>query len=119
LILVGYAGWMSAARPHRPARQATAVSLPFRWPDLGHRFAVFVLVVPCAFMSAQWLALGIQALARRGGMGDADAIALALFLQPGLWGVVMAMQMTRATAARMVAPLVVVAMLGTLLWGAS
>jgi Ca2+/Na+ antiporter len=119
LVLVLYAGWVSPARPRRPAREAPAAVLPRRWPDVARRVAVFVLVVPVAFVAAQWLTFGAQAIARRGGMGEADATALALFLQPTLWGVLMTVQMTRANLARMIAPPAVAAVLGTMLWSAS
>lgn len=119
LIMVLYAGWRSPAKARRAPREAPSIVIPQRWPDIARRLAVFALVVPVAFAAAQWLAFGVQALARRGGMGDADTIVLTLFLQPILWTIVMAIQMTRADAARMIAPPIVTALLGTILWSAS
>ncbi|USU10211.1 hypothetical protein NF700_08125 [Sphingomonadaceae bacterium OTU29MARTA1] len=119
LMLVLHAGWTSPARVTRPAREAPAITLPRRWSDLGRRCAVFVLVVPVAFAATQWLAYGAQAIARRSGAGDADAIVLTLFLQPILWGIVMSWQMTRAGLAQMVLPPAGAALIGTVLWSAS
>ncbi len=122
LAMVLHAGWTSPAkvqRAARAAREAPTVTLPRRWGDLGRRVGVFVLVVPVGFVAAQWFAFGAQALARRGGAADADAIALTLLLQPLLWGVIMTVQMTRASAARMFAAPAAAAALGTLLWSAS
>lgn len=119
LAILLHAGWRSPAKPRRPAREAPSIAIPRRWPDIARRLGVFALVVPGAFVAAQWLAFGAQALARRGGAGDADAAVLALFLQPVLWGVIMTIQMTRANAARMIAPPVVAGLFGTALWVAS
>lgn len=119
LLLVLYAGWTSPARPRRAARAPLVATLPRRGADVARRIAVFALVVPIAFVAAQWLTFGAQAIARRAGMGDADATALTLFLQPILWGAIMTVQMTRANAARMIAPPAVAAALGTVLWAAA
>lgn len=119
LALVLHAAWTSPVKVQRAAREAPTVTLPRRWADLGRRIAVFVLVVPAGFVAAQWFAFGAQALARRGGAVDADAIALTLLLQPLLWGVIMTVQMTRASPARMLAAPITAAVLGTLLWSAS
>ena len=119
LVMVLYAGWRSPAKARRAPREAPSIVIPKRWPDVARRIAVFALVVPVAFVAAEWLAFGVQALARRGGMGDADAVALTLFLQPILWTIVMAIQMTRANAARMIAAPVAAALIGTILWSVS
>ena len=119
LALVLQAGWVSPNKPQRPAREPSSVTIPARSADLAGRLAVFLLVVPFAFVAAQWLAFGIQAIARRIGAAEADAVVLALFLQPILWGVIMTVQMTRAGPRRMVAPPTVAAVAGTILWGAS
>lgn len=116
IAILLHAGWTAPARASRPPREAPAVTLPHRRSDIAHRLAVFALVVPGAFVAAQWLAFAAQALARRGGAGDADAIVLALFLQPTLWGVIMTVQMTRADARGMIAPPLVAGWVGTLLW---
>ncbi len=119
LAMVLHAGWTSPARVRRPAREAPAVLLPRRWPDVGRRVLVFVLVVPVAFAAAQWLAFGTQAFARRAGWGEADATVLALLLQPTLWGAMMSWQMTRDRPAAMIALPAAAAAIGTILWGAA
>ena len=119
LAFVLHAGWTSPAKVRRAPREAPAILLPRRWPDLGRRVLVFVLVVPIAFCAAQWLAFAVQAVARRAGAGDADTMVMTLLLQPILWAVLMAWQMTRAGPARMVAPPAAAALLGTALWCAA
>lgn len=119
LAIVLHAGWASPAKALRPAREAPSVVIPVTMSDVARRVAVFALVVPGAFLAAQWLAFGVQAVARRGGAGDADTIVLALYLQPVLWAVIMTVQMTRAGAARMIAPPVAAALIGTGLWSVS
>ncbi|KQS03005.1 hypothetical protein ASG11_00935 [Sphingomonas sp. Leaf357] len=119
LTMVLYAGWRSPAKARRAPREAPSIAIPRRWSDIARRMAVFALVVPVGFVAAQWLAFGAQALARRGGMGDADATVLTVFLQPILWTIVMAIQMTRANAARMAVPPIAAALLGTILWSVS
>lgn len=111
------AGWISPGKSRRPAREVPSITLPRRPADLLQRLIVFILVVPVAFVAAQWLAFGIQALARRGGAAEADAVMLTLFFQPLIWGCLMAWQMTRAGPTRMIAPPAAAAVLGTILWG--
>lgn len=119
LALVLHEGWRSPAKVQRPTREAPSIMLPQRWSDGGRRVMVFVLVVPVAFVAAQWLAFGAQALARRAGMHDADTLVMTLFLQPTLWSVLMCWQMTRNGPAKMVAAPIATAALGTILWGAA
>jgi len=119
LGLVLYAGWTAPAKVVRPPREAPSILLPRHWHALGRRITVFVLVVPVAFVAAQWLAFAAQAVARRSGANEADTMVMTLFLQPTLWAVLMAWQMTRAGPARMVAPPAAAALLGTALWCAS
>ena len=119
MAIVGHAGWTSPAKVQRAPREAPAVSLPRRWAGLGRRLLVFVLVVPVAFVAAQWLAFGVQALARRGGAVEADLVVLTLALQPVFWAGLMAIQMSRAGPLRMVAPPAIAALLGTMLWSAA
>jgi len=116
LALVLHAGATSPRRTMRVPRAPPSVMIPRRPGDIARRVAVFVLVVPIAFAGAQGLAFGAQAMARAGGWQDADTTVLALFLQPMVWATIMAVQMTRATAARMVAPPVTAAAAGLLLW---
>ncbi len=117
LAIVLHAGWVAPIKTRKPARVPASITLPRGRGAFARRLAVFVLVVPVGFVAAQWLAFGIQALARRAGAVEADAVALTLFLQPLLWACLMAWQMTRANAARMIAPPASAAVLGTLLWG--
>jgi hypothetical protein len=119
LAMVLHAGWTAPAKARRetPARHAAAV--PLQWRGIARRVGVFALVVPIAFVAAQWLTLGVQALARRGGVGDADAIVLTLMLQPVAWGIIMAVQMTRADAGRMIAAPAAAGLAGTMLWMAA
>ncbi|GAA0676572.1 Ca2+/Na+ antiporter [Sphingomonas insulae] len=119
LVLVLYAGWTSPAKVSRAGREAPSITLPRRWHDLRRRVVVFMLVVPIAFCAAQWLAFGAQAIARRAGANDADTMVLTLMLQPILWALLIAWQMTRASPARMVAPPAAAVVLGTVLWCAS
>ena len=116
LVLVLWAGWRSPPRAGRPSREAPAVLLPRRWQGLVRRLAVFVLSVPVAFAAAQWLAFGVQAAGRRWGLVEADAIVLALFLQPVLWMALMSIQLTRANTLRMIPAPVAAALAGTALW---
>lgn len=119
VTIVLHAGWAAPARARRAPREAPSITLPRRPGDLARRIAVFVLVVPAAFAAAQWLAYGAQALARRAGAGEADAIVLTMFLQPTLWGVLMVWQMTRPGPMRMIAPPLAATALGTALWAGS
>lgn len=116
LALVLYAGASSPRRTVRAPRVPLSVTIPRRPGDIARRLAVFVLVVPVAFVAAQGLAFGVQAVARAAGWQEADTTVLALFLQPILWATIMAVQMTRANAARMVAPPATAAIAGVLLW---
>ncbi|WP_404368683.1 hypothetical protein AB5I39_15230 [Sphingomonas sp. MMS24-J45] len=117
LALVVQAGWVAPGRTHRAPRDAATVVLPRRRGNLARRLTVFVLVVPVGFIAAQWLAFAIQAMARRAGAGEADAIVLTLFFQPVLWGCLMAWQMTRGSVARMIVPPASAGVLGAILWG--
>ena len=119
LLLVLAAGCTSPVKTRRAPREAPSVSIPRRPRDMMRRAAVFLLVVPVGFVAAQWLAYGAQAPARHGGLGDSDATVLTLFLQPVLWLAIMAVQMTRADARRMVAAPAVAALAGTMLWAAA
>ncbi|WP_085810371.1 hypothetical protein [Sphingomonas sp. TZW2008] len=116
LALVLYAGATAPARTRRAPREAPAIALPRNGGDFGRRVAVFLLVVPVAFVAAQWCAYGVQALARRAGSGEADAIVLTLFLQPMIWSALMIWQMTRPGPVQMIAPAALTAVSGTLLW---
>jgi hypothetical protein len=116
LALVLHAGWTSPARTARAPRQAPAIAIPRLPGDIARRLAVFALTVPVAFAAAQWLAFAAQSAARARGADAADALALMLFLQPLLWGVIVVVQMTRAGPMRMIAAPLVAAMMGGVLW---
>lgn len=116
LAMLLYAGWTSPARPQRPARVAAAIALPQRASEITARVSVFVLVVPVAFVAAQWLAFGVQAAARRAGAVETDAVVITLFLQPIAWAIIIAVQMTRAGPSRMIAAPASAAILGTVFW---
>lgn len=119
LTMVLYAGWTAPIRMRRAGIEAASVTLPRLSGDLARRVIVFVLVVPVAFVAAQLLAFGIQAVARRAGIGDADATASTLFLQPLIWTALITWQMSRTGPLRMIAAPVAAALLGSLLWGIS
>jgi len=119
LGIVLQAGWTAPARSRRVAREPASVTLPHGSTELAQRFAVFVLVVPVAFVAAQWCAFGMQAFARQAGGGEADATVLALFAQPVLWTAMMTWQMTRRGPTAMVMPPAIAAAAGTILWGVS
>ncbi|SOB79812.1 hypothetical protein SAMN06297144_0744 [Sphingomonas guangdongensis] len=119
LAIVLYAGWREPARARRAPRTPPSVTLPHGGAEFGRRAAVFALVVPVAFAATQWLAFALQALARSSGWNATDATVLMLLGQPLLWGVLMTWQMTRSGPAAMVAPPVLAALAGTLLWSLS
>lgn len=116
MALVLHAGSTSPAKAGRAPRQAPAVAIPRLPGDVARRLAVFALTVPLAFAAAQWLAFAAQTMARARGVDAADALALMLFLQPLLWGVIVTVQMTRAGPMRMIAAPVVAAVMGGVLW---
>ena len=111
-----HAAWTTPAGRVRQPREPLSITLPRAPADMGRRVAVFVLVVPVAFVAAQWLAFAVQAMARGRGAGEADATAMVLFLQPLLWASLMAWQMTRAGPSRMIAAPAAAALVGTVLW---
>ena len=116
LAILLHAGWRTPGKRLRAPREPLSITLPVRPADIARRVAVFDLVVPVAFLAAQWFAYGAQALARRQGAGDTDAIVLTLFLQPLLWAGLMAWQMTCSGPSRMIVAPAGAAALGTLFW---
>jgi hypothetical protein len=88
----------------------------FQASDVGRRLAVFALVVPLGFAAAQLLAFGAQAAARRAGWAEADSMVLALIGQPIVWTLLASIQITRRGPLRMIAPALICAILGTILW---
>lgn len=119
LALVLHAGATSPRRITRPAREAPAIHVPHHARDIARRAAVFALVVPVAFVAAQGLAFGLQALARGAGWDESNTTVLALFLQPILWTAIMVVQMTRTDARRMIAAPAAAALAGLLCWVAA
>lgn len=107
---------LAPGRVRAAGNAAAAPGWRFRASDFGRRLAVFALVVPVGFASAQLLAFGAQAAARRAGWGDADTLALMLLLQPIAWTLLAAVQITRAGPARMILPALIAALAGLLLW---
>ena len=103
-------------RPWRPDRTPVAAA-PVRLPvSLFRRVSVFLLVVPSGGIAALVLAFGMQAVAQRAGMGAADATACTIFLMPVVWIGLMGWQLTRNGPRRMIAPPVLAATIGVLLW---
>ena len=120
LVMLAYAASTAPARPRRPAKTPKpSIAIPRSARDVARRFAVFLLAVPLAFAATQWVAYGGYGFARRLGAGEADGLALMLFAQPVLWSMLATVVLTRANAARMIAPLAVTASAGTILWGLS
>lgn len=119
LALVLHAGAAAPPRAVRAPRERPSVTIPHRAGDIARRLAVFVLVVPVAFVAAQGLAFGAQAATRAAGWDAANTTVLALFLQPIVWAAIMTAQMTRATPTRMVAPPAIAALAGLFLWSAA
>ncbi len=119
LVIVLHAAWRSPAKRRRAVRQADPLVLRRGDGGLARRLAVFVLVVPVAFVAAQWFAFTVQALVRRGAPPDADSVALTLFLQPMTWTALMSWQMMLSGPVRMAFPPLVIAALGAVLWSMS
>lgn len=119
LVIVLHAASRSPAKRRRAVGQADALVLRRSDGGLARRLAVFVLVVPVAFVAAQWFAFTVQALVRQGAPLDADSVALTLFLQPATWAALMSWQMTLSGPVRMIVPPLVIAALGAVLWSMS
>lgn len=116
-LLLAYAAVAAPAGRAASGREPlTTETWRFQASDLGRRLAVFALVVPLGFAAAQLLAFGAQAAARRAGWAEADTIVLMLLLQPIAWTVLAAIQITRHGPLRMIAPALVCAIAGTILW---
>ncbi len=117
LAILMWEAWRTPRGRAAPVRAASFVALPRpSWRAIGRRVAIFLLVVPVGGLAATLLAFGAQALARRHGWGAADAVALALALQPVAWTVVTCIQMTRPRMAAMIPPTLVCAVAGLILW---
>lgn len=116
LIAVLVAGWQSVASPRRATRPAAAVALPLDRRDLRRRATVFFLVVPVAFIAAQWLAWTGQGFLRGQAPLDADSLALMLALQPVVWAGLITWQMVCTSLSGMAVPPACAGLLGLLLW---
>lgn len=124
LVATGVGGALlgQAAATASPGRAAsdrqplTTETWRFQASDLGRRLAVFALVVPLGFAAAQLLAFGAQAAARRAGWEEADTMVLMLLGQPTSWAILASIQITRRGPAQMIAPAIVCALAGLLLW---
>jgi hypothetical protein len=117
LVLLAREGMLApaATRPLRPSASVTAPR--WRLDGLARRVSVFLLVVPAGFAATLLLALGVDAVARRGGVGEADATVLALMVQPIGWAVLASVQLLVARPRRMMAPALLCAGLGgAMLW---
>lgn len=115
--ILAHAAWSTPASRAAAPRQAPGVS-PFRLDraDLARRLAIFFMVVPAGFAATQLLAFGAEAAARRNGWEEADAIVLALILQPIAWAGLASIQMLRERPAQMLFPALPCAATGLLLW---
>lgn len=116
LLLAHAAVTAPAGRTGNAREPLTTETWRFQASDLGRRLAVFALVVPVGFAAAQLLAFGAQAAARRAGWAEADTIVLMLLLQPIAWTVLASVQISRRGPLRMIAPALVCAIVGTILW---
>lgn len=119
LVAIGcvlLAGWRSPQGRRRPRPAVATVTLPRARGDLARRVLVGVLVVPVGFAAAQWLAIAGYHWSIGHAFGEADALALALIVQPIAWATIMTIQMTRNGPADMIAAPAVAAGLGLLLW---
>lgn len=117
LLLLARAAWTAPTGRSRPARTPPSVTLPrLRIGGIARRVAVFLMVVPVGLAASALLAFGVQAQARRSGWAEADSIVLLLFLQPTLWAVLASVQMLRTGPVAMIAPTVLCAVAGLLLW---
>ncbi|GGB27811.1 hypothetical protein GCM10011380_16780 [Sphingomonas metalli] len=109
--------WRAPRGRAAPVRSAPSIALPRpTLRSVGRRLAVFLLVVPVAAAAAALLAFGLQATLVRGRAAEADTVALMMVAQPVLWALLATVQITRASAVRMIAPALACAALGLILW---
>lgn len=119
LIAVLQAGAVSPRRALRKAAAAPAVALPGGPEGIARRVSVFLAVVPLSFLAAQWLAYAVNTAMKGGAPLDANSVATMLFVQPVVWTLLMAWQMTlRGPRAMLIAPALAAA-LATALWSLS
>lgn len=124
LVVVLHAG--ATSPPRRVARDGvtrTAARLQTGIPDdiarpadIARRFIVFLLVVPVAFLAAQWLAFAINAAMKGNAPLDANAVSTMMFVQPVAWSILMAWQMMLAGPRQMLVPPGFATVLATLIW---
>lgn len=96
LVLLGLAAIRSPATPVRASnRRAGMLPEPGERARVGRRLVTFLLVVVLSLGSAVALAIAFRGLALALGGSEADANALALFIQPLAWtGLAYAILMT-------------------------
>lgn len=116
MALVFHAAWQSQPVPAGRERRKAAPPAVRTDRALPRRLAAFLLAGPGAFGVALWFAHASQALARRGGPPSADSLALALFLAPVIWMMLMVWQMMEPGPVRMLRPLLWTAIAGLALW---
>ncbi|MGN6376930.1 MAG: hypothetical protein ACTHMG_15455 [Sphingomonas sp.] len=109
---------LAAPEGHRAPERATATKPASgrRIEGLGRRVAVFLLVVPAGLAATELLALGAEAAARRAGWVEADTTVLALMAQPLAWALLASVQLIAPGPRAMVAPALLCAAAGGLLW---
>jgi len=122
LLMIAYAALTSPSRPVRRSAETTAalfenVALPENnGLAIGRRLLVFLMVVPLSFLAAQWFAFALNA-AMKGDMAlDANSVALMMFVQPVIWTILMAWQMTLSGTRAMLLPPALAAVPGILIW---
>ncbi len=117
MAILARAGIAEPARDKRSPRAIPTVTPPrWRWRGLARRIAVFLLIVPVGLVASAVLAFGADALARRAGWVEADSLALALFVQPVAWAILAAIQSMKPGPARMIAPALICAAIGLVMW---
>lgn len=115
LAIVLHAAAISPVGAKRRAGEP-AIALSGADAAVGRRLLVFLLVVPASFLATQWFAFALNVAMKGGGPLDANSVAAAFFIQPLVWSVLMAWQMTQERPTRMIKPPLLVAAAGTLLW---
>jgi hypothetical protein len=117
VILSGVA--MASPPDHgRPLREPAPVQEAWiGWRDLGRRIAIFLIVVPGAFLVSSLVALTVQAAARHAGWQDANSTTFGLFTFPLVWTIVATLLMLRSSPRAMAGRLAIVAVSsGAALW---
>lgn len=106
---LGAAAVSSAVQAGRTERQRSDVAAPRSELAMGRRTAVFLLVVPGAFVASFLIALAALVAARQAGWSEANAIPLAFFLFPIVWTTLVLLLMLKARLRTAVGQLAAVA----------